>query len=304
MYEIPEHDHRLMLDFARAHRTAAFTSDGEAVCIGNANELNAADRNTLRAFINQLRPWRKGPFHLFGERIDANWQSDIKWNRVRQFMDSLRGARVCDIGCNNGYFLFRMLEHAPTAVIGLDPVPGFRQTFDFLHAFYPDERLTYINEGWEWLRTESGRQSAEFDVIFCMGILYHHTDPIDILRTLHAALKTGGQLIVEGMGISDDAAVDRMAAAADPAAYVYVPEGRYAGARGIWMVPTAEAMRRWLHRSGFRHIEFHGAYAYGREQRRTEQGDLPSTGDFLNADGRYTVDGQPAPWRHYFSARR
>ena len=48
---------------------------------------------------------------LFGVDIDTEWRSDWKWDRIEPHLGvSLEGKVVADIGCANGYFMFRMLE--------------------------------------------------------------------------------------------------------------------------------------------------------------------------------------------------
>ncbi len=37
-----------------------------------------ASRATLKAALQGLIPWRKGPFHLFGVHVDSEWRSDWK----------------------------------------------------------------------------------------------------------------------------------------------------------------------------------------------------------------------------------
>ena len=68
---------------------------------------------SLKAFI----PWKKGPFNFFGTTIDSEWQSQDKWNRLGPHIGSLEGQVIADVGCNNGYFMFRMAAHKPDFVL-------------------------------------------------------------------------------------------------------------------------------------------------------------------------------------------
>ena len=36
----------------------------------------------LRECLIKLHPWRKGPLELGGVRIDTEWRSDLKWDRL------------------------------------------------------------------------------------------------------------------------------------------------------------------------------------------------------------------------------
>ncbi len=67
-----------------------------------------AERQQLRTALQGLIPWRKGPFHLFDVHVDTEWRSDWKWDRVSPHLD-LTNKRILDVGCGNGYYMWRML---------------------------------------------------------------------------------------------------------------------------------------------------------------------------------------------------
>ncbi|MBT0605846.1 DUF1698 domain-containing protein, partial [Campylobacter lari] len=66
----------------------------------------------------ELKPWRKGPFKINKLFIDTEWQSFIKFNILKPYMQEIKGKVVADIGCNNGYYMFKMLEFNPSKLIG------------------------------------------------------------------------------------------------------------------------------------------------------------------------------------------
>jgi tRNA (mo5U34)-methyltransferase len=66
--------------------------------------------------LEALRPWKKGPLSLFGVGIDTEWRSDWKWARLAPELDPLAGKVVADVGCANGYFMYRMLAENPKLV--------------------------------------------------------------------------------------------------------------------------------------------------------------------------------------------
>ncbi len=280
------------LDFARAHRTSFFDIGGDAVMIGLADELDEARHAQLEGHLASFRPWRKGPFEIFGHRVEANWDSHKKWDRVLKFADSIENKRICDIGCNNGYYLFRMLAHRPRQAIGLDPVPAFHECFSFLAAFlgHHARSLEFRPRGFDALAEEN----EPFDLIYCMGIAYHHPDPLGLLRLIHGALGAGGQLIFETQAVPGHES------------RALFPAGRYAGARGVWFLPDRDCAINWLRRAGFRDVVFQEEHEYRSEHvRRPPWADIPGLAEGLDpADPARTIEGYPAPVRMLLSARK
>ena len=58
---------------------------------------------------------------------------------------------ILDIGCNNGYFMFRMLEHKPKMVLGIDPVMRNLAQFMLLQSFVQSDKLFFELFGIEHL---------------------------------------------------------------------------------------------------------------------------------------------------------
>ncbi|MEQ9365348.1 MAG: DUF1698 domain-containing protein, partial [Leptospirales bacterium] len=109
------------LNFARSHPTARADFAQPAIHIGSRGELSDPEHRQLAEYLRGFGPWRKGPFEIFGHRVDANWKCDVKWERVLKFAEDLRDRVVCDVGTGNGYYLFRMAAQRPRSVLGLDP---------------------------------------------------------------------------------------------------------------------------------------------------------------------------------------
>ena len=265
-------------------------ASGPVVKIDVEGVSDGRDRGALEATLRGLGPWRKGPFEVCGIPIDAEWRSDWKWERIAPHLVPLGDKRVADIGCNNGYYMFRMAAEHPREVIGFEPVERHWQTFSLLNRMAGATCLTFERRGWEAL----GDYPAAFDVVLCLGILYHHTDPSAILRRCHSALVSGGQLVIDCQGIPGD----------EPVALT--PRGRYAGASGVWHVPTASCLEHWLARANFRAIEWiHNAPLSPDEQRATLWAPGKSLVDFLDSqDPTRTVEGYAAPRRFYLKARK
>lgn len=262
----------------------------DTVIIGSRDDISREEHEQVVKVMEGFMPWRKGPFKVFDIDIDAEWRSERKWQRIVGELPDLEGKVIADIGCNNGYYMFRMIPYKPKFILGLEPYLHHYATFRTLNSFAGCDNLRIELLGIEHLNLLPDC----FDVIFCLGILYHRQSPIDALRDIHSSLKPGGVLIIESQAIAGDSPV------------ALFPEKTYAKVPGTWFVPTPGCLKNWLSRCGFTDVtQFCSHPMSNMEQRRTKWMCFESYDDFIDpADCHKTVEGYPAPWRVYFKARR
>ena len=266
-----------------------FSSD--TVRFGVRREIPDDQYDLLGKTLNDLKFWRKGPFSYFDISVDAEWQSNIKWDRVIGLIDpDLENKTVCDIGCNNLYYMYRMLPRNPSLVIGIEPVAKYFFHYYMNDLFYHTPKIHFELMGIDDL----GLFEKFFDVVFCMGILYHRRNPLLSLESMAASMKKGSLLVMETAGIPGG----------DPVCLF--PEGRYMKAPGWWFLPTIPALKNMLARTGFGDIEIHGVFdSTTEEQRVTEWTTDESLAEFLDpVDPSKTVEGYPAAKRIYLTARK
>ena len=255
-----------------------------SVAFNDAVEIDAAfDAAKIESAARALMPWRKGPFRLGELFIDTEWQSNIKYNLLRPHFD-LKGKRVADIGCNNGYYMFRMLEDAPSRLVGFDPSPLYKTQFDFINHFVKSE-IVYELLGVEHLEF----YEEKFDTIFCLGVLYHRSDPVAMLKQLYKGLDKEGEVILDTFYIEGEGEM------------CLCPESSYSKIPNIYFVPTIEALKNWCKRAGFDSFEvLETKVTDVNEQRKTQWIEGQSLEDFLDPnDSSKTVEGYSSPRRVY-----
>jgi tRNA (mo5U34)-methyltransferase len=147
--------------------------DGNVFTVRGTESTESALAEPLRELLEVLLPWRKGPMNLLGQEIDAEWRSDLKWERIEPHLPELRGRRIGDIGCNNGYYMFRMLKYDPALIVGMDPSGRCLYQFELVQSLLRDPRLLFELFGIEHLPLFEDF----FDVLFCLGVIYHRRDP-------------------------------------------------------------------------------------------------------------------------------
>jgi tRNA (mo5U34)-methyltransferase len=233
-----------------------------------------------------MKPWRKGPFQINDLFIDTEWQSHIKYNLLEPHFN-LEGKVVGDIGCNNGYYLFRMLSHKPKKLIGFDPSALYYSQFAYMNHFIGSD-ITYELLGVEHVEF----YEHQFDTLFCLGVLYHRSDPVGMLKSLYKGLHQGGELILDTFMIDGEEEV------------CLTPKERYSKIPNIYFIPTVNALKNWCFRAGFESVEVLEIMKTDLyEQRKTAWIDTQSLEDFLDPqDDTKTIEGYPAPKRVYIKA--
>ncbi len=264
-------------------RARSLELDADVVRIGSADDISPEEQQQVRQVLKGFMPWRKGPFEVFGIDIDAEWRSNRKWNRIVPVLPDLKDKIIADIGCNNGYYMFRMAHHQPKAVIGFEPYHHHYFTFSTLNSFADLQNLYLELLGVEHLTLYENC----FDLIFLMGIIYHRISPIEMLKDVKKSIKPGGSLIVESQAIPGDESV------------ALFPEQRYAKVPGTYFVPTAACLKNWMSRAGFQNIDIFCSHPMtSSEQRQTEWMVFESYNDFIKPENpALTVEGYPAPIR-------
>lgn len=261
----------------------------DAVRIGASDDCNEATRATIKSVLQELIPWRKGPYFVHDIHIDTEWRSDWKWDRVLPHLAPLKDRLILDVGCGNGYHCWRMLGAGAKRVIGIDPSPRFIVQFHmikhFAGAHHPVDVLPLGIE-------ELPEKLHAFDTVFSMGVFYHRRSPMDHLLELKNTLRPGGQLVLETLviegGLGD----------------VLVPEGRYGMMNNVWFLPSCDTMLSWLRKMGYHNPRVVDICpTTTEEQRATQWMRFHSLPEFLHPDNSaLTVEGHPAPIRAVFVA--
>ena len=264
--------------------------DSSAITVNSPIDLTEDTSLALKTTLKHLMPWRKGPYRFFDCFVDTEWRSDWKWDRLKDAISPLNRRKVLDIGCGNGYHLWRMKAQDPRLVIGVDPSLLFTCQFAAFNHYAQQTDIHLLPLKMEALPTNT----HFYDTVFSMGVLYHRRSPIDYLRELWGQMRPGGELVLETLVVDGDATT------------VLVPVDRYARMRNVWFIPSAEALEMWLKRTGFSHIRLvEQSVTSIEEQRSTDWMQYESLAESLDpSDCSLTLEQLPAPKRAILVATR
>lgn len=258
--------------------------------IGSEPELKTIQKPELITHLKKLHPWRKGPYNFFSIKINTEWRSDMKWNRLINHIKPLQGRKILDVGCGNGYHCLRMAGAGAKLVIGIDPYILFVIQFMVFKKYLKDYPVFVLPVGIETLP----KNRPYFDTVFSMGVLYHRKSPFEHLMDLRALLNDGGQLVIETLVVEGGENT------------VLVPPDRYGKMRNVWFLPSPDTMLQWLQRAGFKNPRLIDVtQTTTAEQRKTDWMTFESLSDYLNPDDSgKTIENLPAPTRAIFTAEK
>ena len=269
-------------------KASDYDINADRVRIGKASDIDDETREKLFNLLISLHPWRKGPYELFGIHIDTEWHSDWKWQRIQKHLSPLKNRRILDVGCGNGYHMWRMLAEGAQLVVGADPSQFFLVQFHALKKYVgeqPIHLLPFKSEELPALTTQY--KGKGFDTVFSMGVLYHRVSPLTHLQELKSFMRKGGELVLETLIIEGEEQE------------LLLPEDRYAQMRNVWFLPSPALLIRMVERVGFKNVRIVDINQTSiEEQRKTDWMTFDSLENFLDPnDNNKTIEGYPAPKR-------
>jgi len=195
-------------------------------------------------FVQELA--RKGWYHSFelpDGRIIEGWQSvDLLRARLERYSipADLRGKRVLDIGCWDGWFSFEM-ERRGAEVVAADIIE--RDTFQTVRKALASKVEFVLSDVYQLTPERVGR----FDIVLFFGVLYHLKHPLLALERVYSL--TTDLALVESY-VTDDAS-----ALAAPPVMDFYENSELLGRFDNWCGPNTSCLLAFCRTAGFARIE-------------------------------------------------
>lgn len=118
-------------------------------------------------------------FHSFDEpglKVDGTRSVSYQLKKAKIIPDDLTGKSVVDLGAGQGFYCRLAEKRGAERVVGVNYDPTCEPQFEFVREQTGSEV--------EWRVEDLFEITEEFDVVVCMGVLYHVPEPDDLIDHL------------------------------------------------------------------------------------------------------------------------
>ncbi len=140
-----------------------------------------------------MDPYHYQKFDFLGKkRGDSDSVEKYRLSRLEQF--PVENKRCLDVGCNAGYFLFKLLHKNPKSLVGIDKVKLYIDLANVINTeHFKSDKFTFIVDDFFTHKFES-----IFDLIICFSTFHYFGDlQSEFFRKCHSLLAEGGVLLLE-----------------------------------------------------------------------------------------------------------
>jgi tRNA (mo5U34)-methyltransferase len=151
----------------------------------------------LKSQIDAEKYW----FHrieLAPDLVTPGW-SNPKIEKLPYFglPEDMRGMRVLDIGCAEGFFSFEAERRGAKEVIAIDSFPDSVRRFNICRDAYGAKATAFLCNVYD-LNT---RAFGTFDMVFFFGVLYHLRNPVLALERIFSVCT--GKILMQTSGMAE-----------------------------------------------------------------------------------------------------
>jgi SAM-dependent methyltransferase len=174
--------------------------------------------------------------------------------RLAGRLDRFRGGRILEIGPKHGEDsrLLAGLEPAELVLLDLPEKDALvQQWLPGLEALCPTR---YVTGNLMYLSPDELGSLGTFDLVWCLGVVYHNVEQLRLLRRLFHLTRTNGLVVVESATTRNRELEDKNVVE------IHWPD-LYRGQRTITHLPSRLALKSWLEMVGFADVQIEQVYS-------------------------------------------
>jgi tRNA (mo5U34)-methyltransferase len=215
-------------------------------------------RDAIVRRVHELDPWfhnlrlhgvESAPNHFLGDYPAVKWQGF-----AHALPEDLSGKTVLDIGCNAGFYSIEMKRRGAQRVVALEPDAHYLEQARFAAAVL-DCDIEFV----QCSIYDLPRIGEQFDVVLCLGVLYHLRYPLlalDLIRTYAVRELLVFQSMLRGsehaVPLDADYSFDEREMFDAPGfPHLSFIEQQYAGDPTNWWIPNLACATAMLRSAGF-----------------------------------------------------
>jgi tRNA (mo5U34)-methyltransferase len=182
---------------------------------------------------------------------------------ARVVFDHLRpelrpGGRILEIGPKHGLDTRLLATLEPTELVTID----LPEKAEAIASWLPEiPNVRHIEANVLGLGERERAELGRFDIVWCLGVLYHNVEQLRLLRRLYELTAEGGIVVVES------ATTRSRILAGRNVVELHWPE-TYRGVPTITHLPTRRAIASWLEMVGFADVRVRDVYSRGLRWQR------------------------------------
>ena len=180
----------------------------------------------------------------------------IVFNRLRAqgFLDGFEKKRILEIGPKHGKDSLLLATLAPSELVLVDlPEKGIRVK-EWLPQVSCKCKTVYLEGNILYLTQEQYRQLGKFDLIWCLGVLYHNVEQLRLLKRLFDLCNVNGCVVIES-ATTRSKRLEKL-----NVVEIHWPD-TYRNVQTITHLPSRLAIKSWLEMVGFVNVTIWDIYS-------------------------------------------
>ena len=203
------------------------------------------------------RPIRDGWWKLTDpRRVPEKYGERMVFQNLKAegFFDGLEGKRILEIGPKHGLDSRLLATLKPSELVLLDLPEKDSMVQQWLPELREKCKTAYYQGNILYLTEEESEQLGRFELVYCLGVVYHNVEQVRLLKRLFDLCKVDGRIVVESATTRNRRLHNvNVVEIHWPSTYRNVPT--------ITHLPSRQAIKSWLEMVGFTDVRIRDVYS-------------------------------------------